>query len=193
LLRENERASRRLAAIVESSDDAIVSKDLSGITMSWNAGAERMFGYLAEEAIGQSIMMIIPPDRQDEEPRILDRVRRGEKIEHYETIRRRKDGTLIDVSLAVSPVKDRNGKIVGASKIARDISERRLAENHRELLVAELSHRVKNALATVMSVARHSSVKALLSTKLARRSRNVCKLSQITTVVSPTRVGPGWR
>jgi PAS domain S-box-containing protein len=156
LLREKERASRRLAAIVESSDDAIVSKNLSGIITSWNAGAERLFGYVAEEVLGQSITMLIPPDRQDEEPHILDRIRRGEKIEHYETTRRRKDGTLIDVSLTVSPVKDRHGKIVGASKIARDISEKRLAEKQRELLVAELSHRVKNTLATVMSVARHS-------------------------------------
>ena len=147
---------RQLAAIVESSDDAIVSKDLSGTITSWNAGAGQLFGYSAEEAIGNPITMIIPSDRQHEEPHILDRIGRGEGIDHYETIRRRKDGTLVDVSLTVSPVKDGQGSIIGASKIARDISERRRAENQRDLLIAELSHRVKNTLATVLSIARQS-------------------------------------
>ncbi len=156
LLRERDRASRQLAAIVESSDDAIVSKDLSGTISSWNAGAERLFGYSAEEAIGNPITTIIPSDRQHEEPYILDRIGRGEGIDHYETIRRRKDGTLVDVSLTVSPVKDGQGRIIGASKIARDISERRRAESQRDLLIAELSHRVKNTLATVISIARQS-------------------------------------
>lgn len=155
-LRNAHQVAYRLAAIVESSDDAIVSKDLNGIITSWNAGAERLFGYLADEAVGTSVTMIIPPERQGEEPRILERIRRGENIRHFETVRRRKDGTLVDISLTVSPVKDSQGRIIGASKIARDISERKLAEQHRELLVAELSHRVKNTLATVMSIARHS-------------------------------------
>jgi PAS domain S-box-containing protein len=113
-----------LAAIVDSCDDAIISKDLNGIITSWNQGAYRLFGYTAEEAIGQSILMLIPPDRQQEEPRILAQLRRGERIDHYETIRVRKDGSPLNVSLTISPVKDAGGRIVGASKVARDITER---------------------------------------------------------------------
>src|SRR6476659_7998723 len=123
-----EEARRRLAAIIESSDDAIVSKDLNGIITSWNAAAERLFGFKPEEIIGQSILTLIPPDRQHEEPRIIDRIRRGERIDHYETVRRRKDGTLFDISVTVSPVLDARGRVVGASKIARDITDRKLAE-----------------------------------------------------------------
>ena len=118
-----ERAARRLIAIIESSDDAIVSKDLNGIVMSWNGAAERMFGYAAEEMIGESIRNIIPADRQREEDEVLSRIRRGERVSHFETIRRRKDGSLVPISLSVSPVRDRDGQVIGASKIARDISE----------------------------------------------------------------------
>ena len=121
-------ASRRLAAIVESSDDAIVSKDLNGVIMSWNRAAERMFGYTASEAIGQSIRMIIPADRQSEEDTVLERIRAGQSLTHFETIRQRKDGTQLPISLTVSPIFDSNGQVVGASKIARDISERLLAD-----------------------------------------------------------------
>jgi PAS domain S-box-containing protein len=117
-----------LAAIVESSDDAIVSKTLEGRILSWNAGASRIFGYTAAEAIGQPITMIIPPELHDEERRILDQVRRGERIEHFDTTRVAKDGRRIPISLTVSPVRDANGTIVGASKVARDISERKVAE-----------------------------------------------------------------
>jgi PAS domain S-box-containing protein len=144
---------QRLASIIESSDDAIISKDLNGIVVSWNAGAERLFGYTAEEMIGKPILILIPEDHRDEEPRILDQIRRGEPIDHYETIRRRKDGTLIHISLVVSPVKDAAGRIIGASKIARDITERRRAEEQKNLLINELNHRVKNTLATVQSLA----------------------------------------
>lgn len=112
-----------LSAIVESSDDAIVSKDLNGVITSWNQSAERLFGYTASEAIGQSIVMLIPPERQDEEPGILARLRRGERVEHFQTIRVRKDGSRLNISLTVSPVKDGDGRIVGASKVARDITE----------------------------------------------------------------------
>jgi two-component system CheB/CheR fusion protein len=126
-----EEASRRLAAIIESSDDAIISKDLNGIITSWNVAAERLFGYKADEIIGQSILTLIPPDRQHEEPRILGRIRRGERIDHYETVRRRKDGTLLDISVTVSPLKDKSGKIIGASKIARDITDRIQNERRR--------------------------------------------------------------
>jgi PAS domain S-box-containing protein len=118
----------RLAAIVESTDDAVVSKSLDGIIRSWNAGAERLFGYKAQEAIGKNILMIIPPDRVDEEATILARLRRGERIEHFETVRVRKDGTFVDVSLTVSPVRDSSGTVIGASKIARNITERRRAD-----------------------------------------------------------------
>jgi PAS domain S-box-containing protein len=120
-----ERTSAQLASIVESSDDAIVSKDLNGIVTSWNKGAERLFGYSAEEMIGQSITLLIPADHEDEEPRILERIRRGERIEHYETIRRRKNGELFHISLSISPMRDSAGRIVGASKIARDITEQK--------------------------------------------------------------------
>jgi PAS domain S-box-containing protein len=130
-----EAARTRLAAIVESSDDAIISKDLSGIILTWNQGAERLFGYTPAEAVGQSVTMLIPADRQDEEPGILERVGRGERVEHYETIRRRKDGTLLDISLTVSPLRDGSGRVVGASKIARDITERKRAQAQREELL----------------------------------------------------------
>jgi PAS domain S-box-containing protein len=118
-----EEARARLAAIVESSDDAIVSKTLDGVIRSWNTGAERIFGYTSQEAVGQPITMIIPSDRHDEERMILDRIRRGERVEHFETVRVGKDGRRIDISLTVSPVRDDTGRVVGASKIARDITE----------------------------------------------------------------------
>jgi PAS domain S-box-containing protein len=129
----------RLAAIVESSDDAIVSKDLDGIITSWNRGAEELFGYTADEAVGQSITILIPPDRLAEEDMVLGHIRRGERVQHFDTVRRRKDGTLVPVSLAVSPIRDAAGLIVGASKIARNISYRRqieaeLQELHRRLI-----------------------------------------------------------
>ena len=123
-----ERASRLLSSIVDSSDDAIISKDLNGIITSWNKSAERLFGYTAAEAVGQPVTMLIPTDRLDEEPDILSRLRRGERVDHFETIRRRKDGALLDISLTISPVRDERGTIVGASKIARDISGRKQAE-----------------------------------------------------------------
>ena len=131
LLRENYRTRQNAetAAIVASSDDAIVSKDLKGVITSWNRGAERLFGYTAQEAVGQSITMLIPDDRPEEEPMILGRIRRGETVDHYETVRQRKDGSLLDISLTVSPIKDSQGRIVGASKIARDITQRKHAED----------------------------------------------------------------
>src|SRR5688572_5869162 len=115
-------AQARLAAIIESSDDAIVSKTLEGVITSWNKGAERVFGWTAPEVSGKSITIIIPQDRLDEEPRILERIRKGERVDHFETIRQRKDGALIDVSVTISPVRDETGRIIGASKIARDVT-----------------------------------------------------------------------
>jgi PAS domain S-box-containing protein len=126
--RRSEEALARLGAIVESSDDAIVGKNLKSIITSWNAGAERIFGYTAEEVKGKNISILIPPERLDEETEIIERLKRGERIEHYETVRVRKDGRKIEVSLSISPIKDRNGRVIGAAKIARDITERKRAE-----------------------------------------------------------------
>lgn len=114
-----------LAAIVESSEDAVISKTLDGIVTSWNKGAETVFGYAADEMLGRPISVLAPPDRVDEMPRILDSIKRGQRVEHLETQRRRKDGTLIDIALTVSPLRDKSGRIVGASKIARDITAAR--------------------------------------------------------------------
>jgi PAS domain S-box-containing protein len=123
-----ERAALLLGAIVDSSDDAIISKDLNGIITSWNIGAERLFGYTAAEAIGKSVTILIPSDHLDEEPKILSLIRRGEHVNHFETIRQRKDGSLLDISLTISPVRDGQGNIIGVSKIARDITERKRIE-----------------------------------------------------------------
>jgi PAS domain S-box-containing protein len=132
--RQEEIAQARLAAIVESSDDAIVSKTLDGVITSWNTAAERMFGYSASEAVGQHITLIIPQERRSEEDHVIARIRRGERLSHFETVRRRKDGQLVEVSLTVSPVRDAHGNVVGASKVARDISERRALEQIRRTL-----------------------------------------------------------
>src|SRR5262245_57916707 len=121
-------ARDHLAAVVDSSDDAIITKTLDGIITSWNRSAERIFGYTAQEAIGQPITILIPPDHADEEPSILQRLRRGERIDHYETVRIRHDGTRVHISLTVSPIRDARGVIIGASKIARDISHQKMIE-----------------------------------------------------------------
>ncbi|HWE51484.1 MAG TPA: PAS domain S-box protein [Bryobacteraceae bacterium] len=131
-----ELASQRLAAIVESSDDAIISKDLNGIVTSWNSGAERIFQYTAAEMVGSPVAVLADPDRRDEMPTILARIRRGERVEHYDTRRRRKDGVIIDIALTVSPVRDSSGNIIGASKIARDITPRKRREQERLQLLA---------------------------------------------------------
>jgi PAS domain S-box-containing protein len=153
LTMQAEEAIGQLASIVESSDDAIVSKDLNGVIMSWNKGAEKLFGYAAEEVIGKSIMILIPPDCADEETRILESIRRGEKVDHYETVRRRKDGALVKISLTVSPIRNKEGVVIGASKIARDITERKnveqaLAESARQqralYLLADHLHRAQS-------------------------------------------------
>lgn len=145
-------AAQRLAAIVESSDDGIISKDLNGVVQSWNGGAERIFGYTADEMIGKSITTVIPPELHDQEPIILSRIARGERIDRFETIRQRKDGTQFHVSLTISPVRDREGRIVGASKIARDITDLRSSQERQELLLREMNHRVKNLFAVASGV-----------------------------------------
>src|SRR5262249_777747 len=131
-----------LAAIVESSDDAIVSKTLDGTITSWNRAAERMFGYTAEEAIGRSITLIIPASGRWEEAVIVSQIRRGERIDHFETARVRKGGGVVYVSLTISPIRDSMGRVIGASKIVRDISERKRAEARERLMASELDHRV---------------------------------------------------
>jgi len=165
-----EEVQARLAAIVESSDDAIVSKSLEGIIRTWNRGAERLFGYSAEEAVGKPITLIIPAERRAEEDMVLGKVRRGEIVDHFETVRRAKDGRLLDISLTVSPVRDAEGRIIGASKIARDISERKRAEaalrdseerlramvgllreadQRKDEFIAMLAHELRNPLSAI--------------------------------------------
>jgi PAS domain S-box-containing protein len=136
--RQAEETSLRLAAVVASSDDAIISKSLDGVVTSWNAAAERLFGYQADEMIGQPILRLLPEERHDEERVILERLRRGEHVDHFETVRRTKDGRSLDVSVTISPLRDTHGVIIGASKIARDITARKQAEAEREWLLAEL-------------------------------------------------------
>ena len=154
--RRAEAARVRLAAIVESSEDAIISKTLEGVIESWNAAAERLFGWTAEEAIGKPITLLIPPELLDEEAFILSRLRSGERLEHFETERLSKDGRRLDISLSISPVKDRDGRIVGVSKIARDVSEQkrsrealREADRRKDEFIALLSHELRNPLAPI--------------------------------------------
>ncbi|MYZ50334.1 PAS domain S-box protein [Propylenella binzhouense] len=158
-MRERKQAdllSAHLAAIVSSSDDAIISKSLEGRIRSWNAGATRILGYEPEEMIGESILKIIPPELHKEEDMILSKLRRGEHIDHYDTVRVTKDGRRLDISLTVSPLRDSAGNIVGASKVARDITERKRSEELQRLLFDELNHRVKNTLAMIQAIASQS-------------------------------------
>ena len=185
-LRDSEQRLRWLASIVESSDDAIVSKNLDGVITSWNAGAERIFGYTAEEAVGQPITLVIPQDRQDEERTILTRIRRGERIDHFETIRQRKHGSLITVSLTVSPVRNAEGKIVGASKIARDITEQKRSQEKISALAREAEHRSKNMLANVQAVVNLSQASAPEELKKAIEGR-IKALANVHSLFVQTR------
>src|SRR5258708_3295985 len=160
----------RLAAIVTSSDDVIVSKTLEGVITSWNPAAERMLGYTAEEAIGKNIKLVIPPDRWAEEDGVLARIKRGERVEHFETVRRTKNGRMLNVSLTVSPVRDASGRVVGASKVARDITDRIRAEKELERLLAsekeareqaELANRLKDDFLAVVSHELRSPLNAI--------------------------------
>jgi PAS domain S-box-containing protein len=143
--KRNEEIAQRLASIVESSDDAIIGKNFDGIITSWNKSAERLFGYVAEEVIGKPVMILIPADRQDEEEAILKRIRSGQRVEHFETVRQRRDGSLIDISLTISPIRNSFGKIIGASKIARDITERKRAAEAARRAELEFRDFVENA------------------------------------------------
>jgi PAS domain S-box-containing protein len=175
-----ETAMAQMAAIVESSDDAIIGKDLNGIITSWNEGAERLFGYTAAEVIGKSVTILIPPGRLNEEPYILEHIRHGKPVDHYETVRRRKDGSEIDISLTVSPVRDKSGKVIGASKIARDISSRRQAEERlKEALArereargeAERANRSKDEFIALVSHELRSPINAILGWTYAMREK----------------------
>ena len=177
---------RWLASIIDSSDDAIVGKTLDGVITSWNRGASRVFGYTAQEAIGQPITILIPKDRQDEERTILTRIRRGESIDHFETIRQRKDGSLIVVSLTISPVKSPNGDIVGASKIARDISAQKRSQEQIATLAREAEHRSKNLLANVLATVRLSRSDTLEGLKQAIEGR-IRALANVHSLFVQTR------
>ncbi|MEQ1955734.1 PAS domain S-box protein [Mesorhizobium sp. CN2-181] len=165
-------ADSRLAAIVDSSFDAIISKDLNSVVTSWNHAAERLFGYTAEEAVGQSILMLIPDRLRGEEVDIIARVKKGERVASYETVRRRKDGTLISVSLTVSPIKNRDGEIVGASKIARDITQAKESERRIRMLMREVNHRVKNQFAVILSIIRETNKHSISPEDFERRVRD---------------------
>ncbi|QJI29490.1 PAS domain S-box protein [Pseudomonas sp. ADAK18] len=179
-----DESALRHNAIVESSDDAIVAKDLNGTIINWNQGAQRLFGYTAEEAIGKPVAMLIPLDRTNEEPDILQRIRKGERIEHYETVRRRKDGSLVEISLSVSPIRNTEGRIIGAAKIARDITEQRKAEAQKNLLLREMDHRVKNLFALANGVislsVRSTTTSAELASVVTARMNALAKAHALT-------------
>ena len=149
--------AQRLSVIVESSADAIISKNLNGVILSWNAGAERMLGFTADEAVGKAITILIPPERHDEETEIIERIRHGERIDNYDTVRRRKDGSLIDVSLSISPVRDSRGKVVGAAKIIQDITERKRRSDQLNMIMREMLHRTNNLLAVIQAMSRQTA------------------------------------
>lgn len=173
-----------LAAIIKGSNDAIVSKNLSGIVRSWNPGATRLFGYSPPEIIGKSITILIPEDRLDEEPGILAQIESGKPVHHFDTVRKRKDGSLIDISLTISPIRNAKGIIVGASKIARDITERRLAQEEQQLLMGEMRHRVKNLFAlasAIVSISAKSGVGAEdLTAAIQARLSSLARAHELT-------------
>ena len=185
-LRESREQFRWLASIVEFSDDAIVSKNLDGIITSWNKGAERLLGYLAEEAVGKSVTMLFPPERLGEETAILERLQRGDRIDHFETVRRRKDGSLIDVSLTISPIRGADGKIIGASKIARDITERKRSELQISTLAREAEHRSKNLLANVGAMVQLSQADTADGLKKAIAGR-IAALAKVHSLFAKSR------
>jgi len=184
LRRDAQLGLGQLASVVETSEDAIITKDLNGIITSWNKGAQRIFGYEADEMIGKPISLLIPPDRPDEEPSILARLRKGQRIEPYETVRRRKTGELIDISLSVSPLADPTGKVVGASKIARDITVRRQAQEVQSLLLGEMRHRINNLFAITNSLvtlsARMSKTTTQMEAAIKERLAALSRAQQLT-------------
>jgi len=165
-----------LAAIVQSSEDAIISKDLDGIITSWNAGAQRLFGYTADETIGRHISILAAPGRENEMMHILERIRRGERVEHFDTVRRRKDGSTLDISLTVSPIRNAEGEIIGASKIARDITERRLA--HEALQLSET--RLRSTLDALAALNAELEKRVAERTAQLRQAQKMEAVGQLT-------------
>lgn len=184
-----ERAAQRLSAIVESAEDAILAKDLNGVVTSWNNGAERLFGYTADEMIGKPITLLIPADRLDEKPKILARIRAGERVDHFDTVRRRKDGSLVEIGLSISPIRNAAGQIVGASKVARDITERRQAQERQQLLLWEMDHRIKNLFTVASSVvglsARSADTVTGLASAVQDRLSALARAQALTFSASP--------
>ncbi|MCW3120000.1 MAG: putative Histidine kinase [Chitinophagaceae bacterium] len=181
-----EEKSAKLAAIVESSDDAIISKTLEGIITSWNESAERMFGYTADEIIGQSILKLIPEERQQEEPLILSRLKKGERVEHFETQRVTKYKKLLDISLTISPIKDSTGKIIGVSKIARDISDKKTEEMRKNDFIAMVSHELKTPLTSIKSYVQVLLAKAKKendSFRIERLTRTDIQVKKMVTMI----------
>ncbi|MGH6843887.1 MAG: PAS domain S-box protein, partial [Methylocella sp.] len=185
--KRTELFEQRLASIVKSSDDAILSADLYDIIRTWNPGAERLFGYMAEEVIGKPLTFYIPMDRQDEESDILSRIRRGECIDPYETVRQRKDGSLVEISLTVSSLKNAEDRIIGVSTIARDITERRRAQEQQNLLLREMSHRVKNLFAVASGLVTLSARSARTPADMAQAVRE--RLGALARAHGLTRPG----
>jgi PAS domain S-box-containing protein len=192
--KQAEETALRLASIVESSDDAILGTDLDGIIESWNDSATRLYGYTSDEILGKPVTVLIPKDRRDEEPGIIERIRKGERVDHYETVRRRKDGGLIEISLTVSPIRDAAGRVVGASKIARDIAERRRAEEQERLLLREMNHRIKNLFSLASGVVTLSARAAKTPPELAEMIRErLSALSRAHALTLPEITGTGAR
>ncbi|CDX20527.1 putative signaling protein [Mesorhizobium sp. ORS 3324] len=184
----SEAIATRLSALVEFSNDAIIATDPDGIVTDWNGGAERLYGYGRDEIVGRPLSLLIPPDRQSEDREILARIRGGEQFEHFETVRLRKDGSIVPISLTVSPIADASGAIVGFSKIARDISERLHAQEQRELLLREMDHRVKNLLAIASSIVKSSApaaeTPAALASTVSDRLRALARAHALTMLTS---------
>jgi PAS domain S-box-containing protein len=186
-LKQVEERSARLAAIVTSSDDAIISKTLESVIMSWNDAAQRMFGYTAEEMIGETMYKLIPPDRRDEEPMILARLKGGERVEHFETKRQAKDGRLIDVSLTISPINDSRGNIIGVSNIARDISERKHDEVRKNDFIGMVSHELKTPLTSLnayLQMLQQKTQKAGDNFTLNALEQSVKQVRKMTTMIN---------
>jgi PAS domain S-box-containing protein len=184
-LRQADERSAKLVAIVESSDDAIIGKDLEGTITAWNRGAQQIFGYQEDEIVGQSILKLVPEDLQHEEPGILSRMRNGEKIDHYETVRRTSDGTLIDVSLTISPIFNKEGNVIGVSKIARDITEQKRDEQRKNDFIGMASHELKtpltslNALVQALQMKLKNSADPFVPNALSKANQQTKKMTSL--------------